>query len=61
MIDGSTVRLPFRAWYVLATGQSMENIPAVPDIIIDNQPDSKAKGVDEQLKKAVETLLEETK
>ena len=46
---------------MLATGQSMENIPAVPDIIIDNQPDSKAKGVDEQLKKAVETLLEETK
>jgi C-terminal processing protease CtpA/Prc/Tol biopolymer transport system component len=59
LIDGSFVRLPFRAWYVLATGKSMENIPAVPDIIIDNAPDSKAKGVDEQLKKAVETLLAE--
>ncbi len=61
LIDGSLVRLPFRAWYVLATGKSMENIPAVPDIILDNRPDSKAKGVDEQLKKAVDTLLGEIK
>ena len=61
LIDGSYVRLPFRAWYVLATGKSMENIPAVPDIVLDNAPDSKAKGNDEQLKKAVETLLGEVK
>ena len=56
LIDGSLIRLPFRAWYVLATGKSMENIPAVPDILIDNAPDSKANGVDEQLQKAVEVL-----
>ncbi|MCB0495986.1 MAG: PD40 domain-containing protein [Cyclobacteriaceae bacterium] len=61
LIDGSYVRLPFRAWYVLATGKSMENIPAVPDIVLDNAPDSKAKGEDEQLKKAVETLMGEIK
>ena len=61
LIDGSYVRLPFRAWYVLATGKSMENIPAVPDIVLDNAPDSKAKGKDEQLKKAVDTLLGEVK
>ncbi len=61
LIDGSFVRLPFRAWYVLATDKSMENIPAVPDVIIDNAPDSKAKGIDEQLQKAVEILLQEIK
>lgn len=61
LIDGSYVRLPYRGWYVLATEKSMENIPAVPDIVLDNAPDSKAKGMDEQLKKAVETLLGEVK
>ena len=59
LIDGSLVRLPFRAWYVLAADKNMENIPAVPDVIIDNAPDSKAKGNDEQLQKAVEILLQE--
>jgi len=59
LIDGSYVRLPFRAWYVHATEKSMENIPATPDIIVENAPDSKANNVDEQLKKAVDTLLED--
>ena len=35
--------------------------PAVPDIEIQNSPDGKAKGVDEQLKKAVDVLLGEIK
>ena len=61
LIDGSYVRMPFRAWYVHATGNSMENIPAVPDVILSNAPDSKVKGQDEQLKKAVEVLLGEMK
>jgi len=59
LIDGSFVRLPFRAWYVHATEKSMENIPAVPDIIVENAPDSKANNVDEQLQKAVDTLLQD--
>ncbi|MTI30365.1 PDZ domain-containing protein [Cytophagales bacterium RKSG123] len=59
LIDGSRVRLPFRAWYVKATGENMELGPAVPDIVIDNAPDSKAKGEDEQLKKATEELLKQ--
>ncbi len=61
LIDGSFVRMPFRAWYVYATGNSMENIPATPDVILSNAPDSKVKGNDEQLKKAVEVLLDEMK
>ena len=59
LIDGSYVRMPFRAWYVKATGENMEHGPAVPDVIIYNQPDSKVKGNDEQLAKAVELLLQE--
>ncbi len=59
LLDGSFVRMPFRAWYVKETGENMENGPAVPDVIINNQPDSKAKGEDPQLKRAVEVLLEE--
>jgi hypothetical protein len=37
----------------------METDPAVPDIIVRNSPDGKAGGVDEQLKKACEVLLEQ--
>lgn len=57
LIDGSFVRMPFRAWYVKATDQNMENGPAVPDVRVDNAPDSKAKGEDPQLRRAVEVLL----
>ncbi len=59
LIDGSLVRMPFRAWYVKATGENMEHGPAVPDVMVDNRPDSKAQNRDEQLKKAVEVLLDE--
>lgn len=57
LIDGSFVRLPFRGWYVKATDENMENGPAVPDVIIETRPDSRADGEDEQLRAAVETLL----
>lgn len=59
LIDGSFVRLPFRAWYVKATDENMEWGPAVPDVIVRMSPDSKAKNKDEQLKKAVEVLLKQ--
>ncbi len=59
LVDGSFVRMPFRAWFVKADDKNMEKIPAVPDIDLDNSPDSKAKGVDEQLKKACEELLKQ--
>ena len=59
LMDESFVRLPFRAWYVKATGENMETSPAVPDIIVHNDPDYKAKNEDKQLNKAVEQLLKE--
>ncbi len=59
LIDGSYIRRPFRGWYALGTGKNMELNPAVPDIILENPPASKAQGEDPQLKKAVEILLEQ--
>lgn len=59
LLDGSYIRLPSRAWFVKATGENMENGPAVPDIMIDNMPDSKAKNRDEQLKRAIDELLQQ--
>lgn len=57
LMDGSFVRMPFRGWYVKATKENMELGPAVPDIIIYNNPDDKSKNTDTQLKKAVDELL----
>lgn len=61
LMDGSFVRVPFRAWYVKATEENMEWGPAVPDYIVENSPESKAMNKDEQLKKAVEVLLDQMK
>lgn len=59
LMDGGYIRIPFRGWYVKATDENMELVPATPDVIVDLLPDSRAKGKDEQLQKAVEILLEE--
>ncbi|MCR9153797.1 MAG: S41 family peptidase [Bacteroidetes bacterium] len=59
LLNGNFIRLPFRAWYVKKTGENMENGPAVPDVLVENPPASRAKNEDAQLKKAVEILLEQ--
>jgi len=59
LLDGSFVRMPFRGWFVKANDMNMDKEPARPDIDIDNSPDHRAKGVDEQLKKACEELLKQ--
>lgn len=58
LLDGSFVRMPFRAWYVRETGQNMELGPATPDHRIDNPPDARAQGEDPQLRRMVETMLD---
>jgi tricorn protease len=59
LMDGSSVRLPGRGWFTKATDKNQELGPAVPDIIVENEPDWIAKGTDAQLKRAVEELLKE--
>lgn len=60
-IDGSFIRLPGRGWYTKNTDVNQELGPAVPDIIVENQPDWNARGTDEQLKVAVKELMKEAK
>ena len=59
LIDGSFIRLPGRGWFTKATDKNQELGAAVPDIIVDNEPDWIAKGSDEQLKVAAKELLKE--
>ncbi|MDH5608662.1 MAG: S41 family peptidase [Cyclobacteriaceae bacterium] len=59
LVDGSYVRMPFRAWYVKPTYQNMEHGPAVPDVVVENPPAYKMTGQDLQLKKSVDILLEQ--
>jgi len=59
LIDGTAVRVPFRGWYVKSSEKNMDFTPAVPDIIVYNAPDDKSKGVDTQLKAAVDELLKD--
>jgi C-terminal processing protease CtpA/Prc len=59
LVDGSRVRMPFRGWWVKETGENMELVPATPDIEVFNPPAYKAKGIDPQLKRAVEELLKD--
>jgi C-terminal processing protease CtpA/Prc/Tol biopolymer transport system component len=57
-LQNGAIRMPFRAWYVKESGMNMEHGPAVPDYLVTNKPGWKARGEDDQLKKAVEVLLQ---
>ena len=59
LMDGSFVRLPGRGWFTKTTDKNQELGAAIPDIIVENQPDWIAKGTDDQLKTAVDELLRE--
>jgi tricorn protease len=59
LMDGSVVRLPLRGFYLKSNDKNQEHGPAVPDIIVQNEPDWITKGTDNQLKAAVDELLKE--
>ena len=56
LVDGSTIRMPFRGWYLL-DGTDMENHGAVPDLLVTQTPEDEASGHDAQLKAAVDDIL----
>jgi tricorn protease len=58
LMDGSHFRIPGTGWYRMS-GKNLENIPVEPDIYVDNSPEMDGASNDNQLKKAIETLLEE--
>jgi len=57
LVDGSTIRVPFRGWY-LPCGTDMENNGAIPDLLVPQTPQDEVAGFDRQLRVAVDDLLE---
>ncbi len=55
--DGSYLRLPFRGWTSRLNGANLEGTGCLPDIVVENRPDDLARGVDQQLQRAVEEAL----
>lgn len=61
-MDGTDIRVPFFTNYDARTGEwIIENHGVDPDIEIDNDPVKQQAGIDQQLDKAVEVLLEKLK
>ncbi len=61
-MDGTDVRVPGSTYYDPKTGQwIVENHGVDPDILIDNDPIKEQAGIDEQLDKAIEVILEQLK
>lgn len=58
LIDGSSFRLPRTGVYT-ARGVNMEKEGVVPDVAVDAQPEDLARGIDAQLKRAVEVCTVE--
>ncbi|MBQ0122739.1 MAG: PD40 domain-containing protein [Bacteroidales bacterium] len=61
-MDGTDIRVPFFTNYDAKSGEwIVENHGVDPDIEIDNDPIKEYAGIDQQLEKAVEVLLEKLK
>ncbi|MBL4592004.1 MAG: PD40 domain-containing protein [Phycisphaerales bacterium] len=58
LIDGTTVRRPFRGWY-LPDGTDMESNGTIPDINVSQTPSDEVRGVDRQLHAAVDVMIED--
>ncbi|MFK7759396.1 MAG: S41 family peptidase [Phycisphaerales bacterium] len=56
LIDGTSIRRPFRGWY-LPDGTDMENNGAKPDVFVEQTPADEAAGRDPQLEAGVKDLL----
>jgi tricorn protease len=62
LIDGGSIVTPSYAPYDKdGKGFIIEGAGVVPDIIIENDPAQQYKGIDAQLNKAVEVVLDELK
>lgn len=61
IMDVGFLRMPFRGWYVLGTGEDMELNGAVPHHVLWPQPGELPQGVDKQLNKAIQVLKADVK
>ena len=60
-MDGTDIRVPFFTNYDTRGNWIVENHGVDPDIIIDNDPVLEYQGIDQQLDKAIEVILEQLK
>ncbi len=60
-MDVGFLRMPFRGWYILGTGEDMELNGAVPDHIVWPEPGELPRGIDRQLTKAIQVLKADVK
>jgi tricorn protease len=61
IMDVGFLRMPFRGWFVIDSGEDMERSGAVPDMVVWPAPGDAARGKDPQIEKAVEVLADEVK
>ena len=60
LLDGGSVRMPMRGWYLSTTGEDMELNGCEPHVALWNEPNwNSPGGTDAQLAKAVEALAED--
>ena len=59
--DIGVLRAPFRGWFSIRDGKDMELNGAEPDFIVWPAPGELPSGIDKQLEKGVEVLLDEVK
>ncbi len=57
--DVGGLRVPFRGWFLLDSGEDMEMNGCQPDVVLWPQPGELPQGIDHQLEKAVELLLQD--
>jgi C-terminal processing protease CtpA/Prc len=57
--DLGTLRVPFRGWFLVKSGEDMELHGAQPDFTVWPQPNEIPTGIDKQLELAIEVLRDE--
>lgn len=58
-LDVGSMSIPFRSWYTIDDGKSMELNGAIPDYVIWPKPGEIPSGIDRQLDKALEVVIKE--
>jgi tricorn protease len=61
IMDVGFLRMPFRGWHLIDSGEDMELHGAVPDVVVWPTPGDAAKGKEAQIEKAVEVLTADVK
>ena len=61
IMDVGFLRMPFRGWFLIDSGEDMERHGAEPDVIVWPVPGDAAQGKDAQIEKAVDVLTADVK